>query len=192
MMYDLPTALEIDEVMHEIRSDFRVALDINAALNDPDLSETDKSRAVIKMLYPNYEMIRNTGEALKKASWFLACGEDDDAGRTNLKTMDWEQDFKLIIAPINRVLGYEARAIPYDLQTNTGGLHWWTFVAAYYEIGECAFANAVAIRNKLMKGKRLEKWEQEFYRENRKMIDLNAKTSSEEQALIDEIMQNNL
>ena len=40
------------------------------------------------------------------------------------------------------------------------------------EIGDCTFANVVSIRNKLSKGIKLEKSEQEFYKENRKMVDL--------------------
>ena len=32
-------------------------------------------------------------------------------------------DFPRIIAPVNRVLGYETRAVDYDIETNTGGIH---------------------------------------------------------------------
>ena len=46
------------------------------------------------------------------------------------------------------------------------------------------FSNIVSIRSKRMKGKKLEKWEEEFYRENRKMIDLPQKLSKEEQEFL--------
>lgn len=191
MMYDLPKQLEIDGELHDIRSDYRAALDIIAALNDPELSNREKNIAVILILYPEYAKITNAKKAIDKAMWFLAGGRQDDKSSVNI-LYDWEQDFPLIVSPVNRVLGKETRDIPYDPKTNTGGLHWWTFLSAFYEVGDCSFAYIVSIRDKLKKGKKLEKYEQQFYRENKNLIDLNVKASNEEQALIDEILQNNL
>ena len=53
------------------------------------------------------------------------------------------------------------------------------------EIGECTFSNIISIRSKKQKGQKLEKWEQNFYKENRKMIDLPHKLSKEEQDFLD-------
>jgi hypothetical protein len=52
------------------------------------------------------------------------------------------------------------------------------------EIGECTFSNIVSIREKKIKGKKLEKYEQEFYRENRKLIDLPHKLTAEEEEFL--------
>ena len=90
--------------------------------------------------------------------------------------MDWEQDFQYIVAPINRVVGCEVRAVDY--------LHWWTFISAYYEIGDCLFAQIVRIRQLKSKGKKLDKADQEFYRENRRLVDIKIKyTEADELAL---------
>ena len=51
-------------------------------------------------------------------------------------------------------------------------MHWWTFLGYYMEIGECTLATIVSIRDKKRRGKKLEKWEQEYYRNNKKLIDL--------------------
>jgi hypothetical protein len=49
------------------------------------------------------------------------------------------------------------------------------------EIGsKCLFASILDIRTKKAKGKKLEKHEQEFYRDNRALIDLERKYSAEE------------
>ena len=48
------------------------------------------------------------------------------------------------------------------------------------EIDEGAFSNVISIRRKKSKGKKLEKWEQDFYNENRKLIDLKPKYTKEE------------
>ena len=178
-MYELPKSLEIDGIFYGIRSDFRAVLDIITALNDTELTAYEKIFVTLKILYVEFDKIVNIQEAFKKAMWFINCG-DEEKGGAKRKLMDWEQDFKIIAAPVNRVLGYECRSCEY--------LHWWTFISAYYEIGECTFSNVVNIRNKKQKGKRLEKWEEEFYRENRNMIDLKQKVTSEEQEIINDIM----
>ncbi len=88
---------------------------------------------------------------------------------------------------MNRVLGYEARAVPYDPETNAGGLHWWTFIAAYMEIGnDCSIAQIVSIRDKLARGKKLEKHEREWYRRNRELVDIPMRTTESEDAILKE------
>ena len=92
--------------------------------------------------------------------------------------MDWEQDFQHIVAPINRVVGREIRDVEY--------MHWWTFVAAYYEIGDCYFAQIIRIRELRAKGKPLDKSDQEFYKRNRSAIDLKATYTEKENELLDQ------
>ena len=91
--------------------------------------------------------------------------------------MDWEHDFKVLVAPMNKVLSCEIRTVEY--------LHWWTFLAGYMELGECLFSNIVSIRKKKMTGKKLEQWEQEFYRENKKLVDLPQNLTEEEKEWLD-------
>ena len=52
----------------------------------------------------------------------------------------------------------------------------------FQAIGEGQLSTVVAIRDKLRKGKKLEKWEQDFYRENKSRIDFKKKYSAEELA----------
>ena len=88
--------------------------------------------------------------------------------------MDWEQDFPYIIAPVNRVIGHEIRAEAY--------LHWWTFLSAYMEIGECTFAQIVHIRDARNRGKRLDDADREWYRRNHKLVDIKTRyTAAEEE-----------
>lgn len=86
--------------------------------------------------------------------------------------MDWDQDAQIIIPSINKVLGFEVRSVEY--------MHWWTFFGAYMEIGEGVFSSVLSIRSKKAKNKKLEKWEQEYYQENKWMIDLKKKYTQEE------------
>ena len=87
--------------------------------------------------------------------------------------MDWEQDAPLIIPAINKVLGREIRADKY--------MHWWTFLSAYMEIGECSFTHIINIRDKKAKGKKLEKWELEYIQEHKEIVLLKEKLTEKEQ-----------
>jgi len=180
MMYDLPTSLEIDGIEHPIRSDYRAALDICAALSDSEFTNNEKITALLEILYEDCEAIENIEEAVKKALWFISCGDDSTPQRKKPKLMDWQQDFAYIVAPVNRIAGCEIRALSY--------LHWWTFISYYYEIGECTFSNIISIRNKRAKGKKLEKWESEFYRENRKLIDFKSSITDSDKELLKEFL----
>ena len=140
MIYNLPVKLEIGNKEFDIRSDFRAILDLIIALNDPSLTNQEKSIVILQVMYPDWKQIQDYQEAIKQAMWFISCGNYEFEDKPKAILMDWEQDFKLIVAPINRVLGYECRQVDY--------LHWWSFISAYYEIGECAFSNVINIRNK--------------------------------------------
>ena len=92
--------------------------------------------------------------------------------------MDWEQDEAIVFPAINRVAGCETRSVPY--------IHWWTFAGYFMEIQEGTFSTVLGIRQKKSQGKRLDKWEMEFYRNNKKVCDLKKRYTEEEQEEIDE------
>lgn len=179
MIYDLPKSLDVCGVDYEIRSDYRVILDILIALSDPDLDDQEKSLVVLDIFYPSLlEMpSAHLKEALDRCFWFINGGDDGDRKKHH-KIMDWEQDFRQIVGPVNRVLGQEVRAVEY--------MHWWTFLAAYYEIGDCLFAQIIRIRDKKAKGKTLDKQEREFYRKNRKLVDLPHRYTKEDDKLLNQ------
>ena len=77
----------------------------------------------------------------------------------------------------------------YDIETNTGGLHWWTFLSAYMEIGgDCLFSQIVSIRDKKARGKKLEKYEKDWLRRNSDLVEFKVKYSDEENELAREWM----
>lgn len=63
-------------------------------------------------------------------------------------------------------------------------MHWWTFIGYFSEIGDCLFAQIVNVRQKLATGKTLNKDEREFYRKNRKLVDLKQRYTTQESELI--------
>lgn len=172
MGYGLPKSVNIGGEDFSIRYDYRVILDIFEAINDPDLNDEDRALAVLQMFYPDFDRIEDYDAAIRECLKFINGGKEEETGKKQPQLVCWEQDFPHIVAPVNRVLGEEIRAVEYDIEMNTGGLHWWTFLSAYYEIGDCLFAQIVRIREKKAKGKKLDKSEQEFYKKNRDIIDI--------------------
>ena len=168
--WEFPTSLNIGGVDYEIRTDYRAVLDLLTALNDPELTDEDQSitaymqsQVILQIMFPKCDEIpaEHIQEALDKVAEFIDMCISDDSKKP--KTMDWEQDAHIIIPAVNKVLNTEIRAVQY--------MHWWTFLGAYMEIGESLFSNVLHIRQKIAKNKKLEKWEQEFYKENKSLID---------------------
>lgn len=177
-MYELPTTVEVCGTQYDIRSDYRAALDLCAALSDTELTDAEKASAVYMIFYPAFDDMphEHYEEAIRQCFWFLGGGEDEGGHSKSPPLMSWEQDFKQVVAPINRVLGTEVRALPY--------LHWWTFTSAYMEIGDCTFAQIVRIRSQLAKGRALDKSDREWYRQNRHLVDLKMKYTEQENAVL--------
>lgn len=172
MFYSLPTTINIDGTEYAIRSDYRVILDIITMLNDESLTAAERAEDAIIMLYE--EIPQNAEEALKQCFRFIDMGRS--SGKKAPRLMDWERDFPYIIAPVNRVLGYEARTVDY--------LHWWSFMSAYMEMSECVMSQIVNIRQKLAKGKKLEKYEREWLRQNRDIVNLPQKYTAEDEEML--------
>lgn len=185
MNWELPESLSVGENIYPIRWGYRPVLDIYAGLADPELTDQDRGELVLDILYPDFWNMpeEDYQEALDKALWFLSCGnsgKDIPAPRL----VDWEMDFPLIVAPVNRVLGMEIRRSSGEMDM---GIHWWTFCSAYQEIGDCTFAQVVRIRDHLSRRKRLDKSDMEWYRKNRDLVDFKRKYTSEDDALLKEL-----
>ena len=174
-------SIEIDGIDYDINTDFRDILDIFKVLNDPDLLDYEKTSIALDMFYVD-EVPENIEDAITYMFEFMCMGDTNDTNtkRNEKPLFDWEQDFNLIVAPINRTLSYDVRGKDY--------IHWWTFLSAFMEIGECTFNTYVGIRNKLNKHQKLEKHEKQILKEHRKDIILKERVDSTTQALINEIM----
>ena len=174
-VWELPTSIVVGGIKYDIRTDFRAILDILKTFNDPEFENDEKWIVALTILYIDFDEMppHDYEKAREKAIEFIDMGIKDD-GKKKPHTMDWEQDGAVIIPSVNRVLGREIRAMQY--------LHWWTFLGAYMEIGESLFSQILNVRIKNAKGKKLDDWERDFYRENKNLIDLDVKYTEEELA----------
>ena len=99
----------------------------------------------------------------------------------------WQKDEQIIFSAVNKVAGTETRSLDY--------LHWWTFLGYFNEVGEGTFSFVVGIRNKLNRGKKLEKYEKDFLAHNKELVKLERPKTKEEleqeaeyRALMDEVL----
>ena len=180
MIGQLPRELEVNGRMYAIRTDFRDVLNILCAFSDPELEDGEKLYTCLYILYEDYDSIPDGDleAAFKAALSFISNGANED-GRKSPHVMDWEQDENLLFPAINKVAGCEVRSAEY--------IHWWTFIGYYMEISEGVFSNVISLRMKKAKGKKLEKWEQEFWNANKGACVLAPKLTAEEQAAKDRL-----
>ena len=174
--WELPMALEVGGAEYAIRTDFRDVLHLLDVFADPAYEPDEKAAVCLRVMYPDWESIPQQlqQEAVDAAVGFIDGGVPADGKRRGPRLVDWQQDGPIIIPAVNRVLGQEVRAAEY--------IHWWTFLGAYMELGECLFSTVLGLRQKRAKGKKLEKYEQEFYRQNRALVDLRKRGSAEDTA----------
>lgn len=182
-MWSTPHSIKTDKREYEINTDYRIALTACTAMQ----LEEDKEAVfdfVGSLIVSDWDSIQDADEVMKVwdgIQWYLDGGPDSsssaDYDPRDAGLVDWKKDWPLIAGAVSRVLGQPVRSIPY--------LHWWDFLAAYNEIGECTFSTVVSIRWKRKHGKKLQDWEKEFEKNNRSLI--RNTQQDNEQRLIDDL-----
>ena len=192
-MYEIPTKIFIEGEEFPIRNngDYRMVLDCFKALQDAELNPKERVFCSLLIFYENINSIADINKfpdlevAVKEMYNFFNCGKDQSVGkRMKHRLIDWDKDSQMICSAINKVANKEVRAEPY--------IHWWTFMGYYSAVGESLLANVLTIRDKLMRGKKLEKHEKEFKRDNPEYFVWNARTTDDEEAdrLFNELWNN--
>lgn len=174
MIGELPTSVEVNGHTHPIRTDFRDVLTVITAFNDPDLEDKEKLFFCLYVMYEDFDELspEDYQDAYTQVTRFIDCGELPKEGSAHPRLMDWEQDERILFPAINSVAGFEVRSSTY--------IHWWTFMGYFMEIREGVFSQVLSLRQKRAKGKKLEKWEQEFWRSNKDLCTLQPKLTREE------------
>lgn len=169
--WGLPTRAVIGGKPYALHADFRDILEIFSYLDDPDLPEYLRWQIALALFYEGEISPEDQQEAIDYLLTFLNCGKQEQS-KPGPKLLDWEQDAPMIVADVNKVAGQEIRALPF--------VHWWTFMAWFHAIGEGQLSTVVSVRDKLRRGKKLEKWEKDFYRDNKAAVDIRKRYAAEE------------
>lgn len=177
----LPKSLNVGGIDREINSDWRACFAILQLMERGDLLYHEKLQIIVGIVYVDDIEDEYMEESLNKAMWFLDGGDTPESSGTThdaLRVYSWDQDARYIIAAVDRVMGRSCRSTPY--------MHWWDFLSAFLEIGECTFSTLVHQRKQRQKGKQSQV-DREWWAENKDIAELKveANLSTEEQAALD-------
>ena len=160
-LWQLPTEAVLQGTAYPHKTGYRQILKLMSFLSDEAKHPRLRWLTALAYFYETPIPPSLEGEAMAYLSDFLTCGE---AGAPGPKLLDWRLDAPEIIADINASAGREIRSGP--------ELHWWSFLSFFHGIGEGRLSRLVAIRDKLSRGKKLEPYEQEYYRTHRDKVRL--------------------
>lgn len=167
--WELPVSAEIGGKIYGLHCDFREVLEIFSYFSDPDMPDYMKWQVALALFYDEPVPWEHQQEAMTFLGEFISGGTVETPGP---RLLDWEQDGDLIVADINKAAGQEIRALPF--------LHWWTFLSWFHAIGEGQLSTVISIRSKLSRGKKLDGWEKDFYREHKSRVELKNRYSRQE------------
>ena len=182
-MYTIPTSIDIAGKQFKIRNngDYRMVLDCFSALNDAELNTEERLFCSLIIFYEDLndisdiQLLPDLECAIIEMFKFFNCGlSGENAKKVPYKLIDWDADSQIICSAVNRVAGTEVRAEPY--------IHWWTFMGYYSAIGECLLSTVITIRDKIMRGKKLEQHEREFRQQNPQYFVWDSSTAEDKEA----------
>ena len=171
MLGQLPTTLDIHGKPYKIRSDYRNILRIFEAFADNEINDREKLLVCLKRLFVDFSKIpqEDYPAAYQAAYRFLACNTQED-GKPPIRIFNWIKDEQIIFPAVNKVAGMEVRSVPY--------MHWWTFLGYFESVDpDGLFGTVLSLRQKKARGKKLEKYEQEFWRNNKAIMALDFETA---------------
>lgn len=171
--WSLPTVANIGGKDYPIDCDWRNILRIFSYMSDPELAEVIRWQIALTLFYEGEIPVKDRPAAMAYFADFVCCGKKE-TGKPAPSLISWEQDGQIIIGEVNRVAGCEIREKEF--------LHWWTFLSYFHAIGEGQLSFLVSLRQKRLRGEKLQDWEQRYYQENRELVDLQTRYTKAELA----------
>lgn len=160
---------------YTINSDFHIALECIKIINDEKITDTERSIAVVTMLFG--EKIPVNEDTVELAVKFLQCGKKKKSLNSPKKDMDFEQDIELIEASFMS---------DYKLDISEIELHWWKFCNLISGLTSTSALNRIReIRNYDLSTVKDEKSRLKII-EAQQQVALKTKVSKEEQIMIDD------
>lgn len=121
-----------------IRTDYRIGVQIQLCVSDPELSDSEKTYTAFSLLYGNG--IPDLQTALEGLSWFMACGNPVDIPGEDgtAEVYSFEYDSARIVSAFRKVFG---------MDISREQLHWFAFVPMLGDLTGTAFTNVMDIRS---------------------------------------------
>lgn len=122
-----------------IRTDYRIGVQIQLCVSDPELTDSEKTWTALNLLYGN-GIPTDFQTALGGLSWFMSCGDPTPAGEADDEPplYSFEQDAGRIVSGFRKVFG---------IDISRERLHWFEFVQMIGELRSTAFSDVINIRS---------------------------------------------
>ncbi len=161
-----------------IRTDYRIGVQIQLCVSDPELSDSEKTFTALSLLYRNG--IPDLKTSIEGLSWFMACGAPEEAagdgsaaGDGGSELYSFEYDAGRVASAFRKVFG---------IDVTRERMHWFEFVAMLGDLAGTAFTSVMDIRatdaSEVDRRKRSE-----FMRMKRRFALPNQYTAEEEAAI---------
>ena len=115
-VWRLPKSLMIGDQEFEIRTDYRDILKILMFFSDPNYDDVERWMICLRILFPDWRNLPTDRmeEIYPVVREFLDMGQtEEDDGKKRPNLMDWQQDSKMIISSVNKVVGHDVRGDDY-------------------------------------------------------------------------------
>lgn len=118
-----------------IRTDYRIGVQIQLCISDPELSDSDKTAIALQLLYgrgvPDFQT------AMEGLQWFLSCGNPTEECDREEPVFSFEVDAGRIVSAFKKVFG---------LDISRERLHWFEFVPMLGDLAKTSFTDVISIR----------------------------------------------
>ena len=142
LVQELPESVMVAGEAVPIRTDFRTALRVMLAYEDPELTPREKQLVMLANLYP--ELPEDAGAAIEAGIRFLNGGEvgpDEDGPRL----CSFSKDANFIFSAFRQT---------HQIDLQAAELHWWEFLALFMDLGaDTTFCSLVGLRKRVKSGK---------------------------------------
>ncbi len=162
-----------------IRTDYRIGVQIQLCVSDPELSDSEKTWTALDLLYGN-GIPPDLQTALDGLSWFLSCGDPSPADEASNEPplYSFEQDAGRIASGFRKV---------FHIDITKEKLHWFEFISMLGELKDTAFSGVIEIRSADLS--EIDKKKRAEFLRMKKRFALSSGYTPEEQAEIDEFME---
>ena len=121
-----------------IRTDYRIGVQIQLCISDPNLSDGEKTGTALYLLYgrgtPDFQT------AMDGLSWFLSCGDPSPGEPDHSEPVySFEYDAGRIVSGFKKV---------FHRDISREKMHWFEFVPMLADLDGTAYTNVIDIRSK--------------------------------------------
>lgn len=163
-----------------IRTDYRIGVQIQLCVSDPELSESERTFTALSLLYGNG--IPDLDTAIEGLSWFMSCGNPEEGGGEDApcgghEIYSFEYDAARVVSAFRKVFG---------IDITREKMHWFAFVPMLGDLAGTAFTSVIDIRS--TDASEVDKRKRSEFLRMKKRYSIPTQHTREEEAALNEFM----